>query len=136
VDDEKDILDLFTEYLSSNGFNTISFQNPKAALNYFYQNQSNCSIVITDYKMPQMSGIDFIKKIREKDTNSKIKTIVISAYMKDNLPYDKSYILTVDKILEKPVYLDRLKKVIQELISTINIQQKPKINKIKKCRIK
>jgi DNA-binding NtrC family response regulator len=123
VDDEKDILDLFTEYLSSNGFNTISFQNPLDALEYFYKNQSNCSLVITDYKMPQMSGIDLIK-IREKDTDCKIKTIIISAFIKDNLPYDKSYFLTVDKILEKPVYLDRLKKVIQELISTIDIQQK------------
>jgi len=133
VDDEKDILELFTEYLSSNGFNIISFQNPLDALEYFYKNQSNCSLVITDYKMPQMSGIDFIKKIREKDTNCKIKTIIISAFIKDNIPYDKSYTMTIDRILEKPVYLDRLKKVIQELISTINIQQKPKINKIKKC---
>jgi response regulator RpfG family c-di-GMP phosphodiesterase len=81
-------------------------------------------LVIADYKMPQISGIDFINKIREKDTDCKIKTIVISAYIKDNIPYDKSYVMTVDKILEKPVYLDRLKKVVQELISTINIQQK------------
>jgi len=124
VEDENDILDLFTEYLSSTGFNTISFQNPMEALNYFYQNQSNCSLVIADYKMPQMSGLELIKKITEKDTDCKIKTIVISAFLKDNLPYDKSYITTVDKILEKPVYLDRLKKVIQELISTIDIQQK------------
>jgi CheY-like chemotaxis protein len=124
VDDEKDILDLFSEYLSSNGFNTISFQNPMEALNYYYQNQSNCSLVITDYKMPQMSGLELIKKIREKDIDYKIKTIVISAFIKDNLPYDKSYFLTVDKILEKPVYLDRLKKVVQELISTIDIPQK------------
>ena len=124
VDDEKDILDLFSEYLSSNGFNTISFQNPLKALNYFYQNKSNCSLVITDYKMPQMSGLDFINKIREIDTNCKIKTIVISAFIKDNLPYDKSYITMIDKILEKPVYLDRLKNEIQELISTIDIQQK------------
>ena len=124
VDDEKDILDLFSEYLSSNGFNPISFQNPMEALNYYYQNQSNCSLVITDYKMPQMSGLELIKKIREKDIDYKIKTIVISAFIKDNLPYDKSYFLTVDKILEKPVYLDRLKKVVQELISTIDIPQK------------
>jgi CheY-like chemotaxis protein len=112
VDDEKDILDLFSEYLSSNGFNTISFQNPLEVLNYFYQNVSNCFMVIADYKMPQISGIDFIKKIREKDTNAdcKIKTIIISAYIKDSIPYDKSYITTVDRILEKPVYLDRLKK--------------------------
>ena len=117
VDDEKDILDLFSEYLLSNGFNIIPFQNPLDALEYFYQNINNCSLVITDYKMPQMSGIDFIKKIREKDTDYKIKTIIISAYLKDNIPYDKSYITTVDKILEKPVYLDRLKKEVQELLS-------------------
>jgi DNA-binding NtrC family response regulator len=123
VDDEKDILDLFSDYLSSNGLKIISFQNPIEALEYFYQNSSNCVMVIADYKMPQMSGIDFIKKIREKDTDCKIKTIIISAYIKDNLPYDKSYITIVDKILEKPVYLDRLKKVVQELIS-IDTQQK------------
>ena len=124
IDDEKDILDLFSEYLTSNGFNTISFDNPIKAVKYFYQNPNNCSLVITDYKMPQMSGIDLIKKIKEKDTNYKIKTIIISAFIKDNIPYDKSYITTVDKILEKPIYLDRLKNEVQELISTINIQQK------------
>ncbi|HYJ01238.1 MAG TPA: response regulator [Nitrososphaeraceae archaeon] len=124
VDDEKDILDLFSEYLTSNGFNTISFDNPIKAIKYFYQNPNNCSLVITDYKMPQMSGIDLIKKIKEKDTDYKIKTIIISAFIKDNLPYDKSYITMIDKILEKPVYLDRLKNEVQELISTIDIQQK------------
>ena len=126
VDDEKDILDLFSEYLTSNGFNTISFDNPVKAIKYFYQNPNNCSLVITDYKMPQMSGIDLIKKIKEKDTDYKIKTIIISAFIKDNLPYDKSYITMIDKILEKPVYLDRLKNEVQELISTIDIQQKPR----------
>ena len=129
VDDEKDILDLFNEYLSSNGYNVISFNNPIYALEYFYQNISNCSVVISDYKMPQMSGIDFIKKIREKEKNTayKIKTIIISAFIKDSLPYDKSYIKMVDRILEKPVYLDRLKKVVEELTS-INIHQKPDRN--------
>jgi DNA-binding NtrC family response regulator len=125
VDDEKDILDLFSEYLSFNGFNTISFQNPIEALDYFYQNINNCCLVIADYKMPQMSGIDFIKKIREKkNTDRKIKTIIISAFIKDSLPYDKSYVRLVDRILEKPVYLDRLKKEVEELTS-INIHQKP-----------
>jgi response regulator RpfG family c-di-GMP phosphodiesterase len=124
VDDEKDILDLFSEYLLSSGFNAISFQNSVNALEYFYQNPNNCSLVITDYKMPQMFGIDLIKMIKEKDTNYKIKIIVISAFITDNIPYDKSYITMIDKILEKPVYLDRLKNEVKELISTIDIQQK------------
>jgi DNA-binding NtrC family response regulator len=123
VDDEKDVLDLFSEYLTSNGFNTISFDNPVKALEYFYENTNNCSVVITDYRMPQMSGLDFINKIRKKDTDCKIKTIMISAYIKDNIPYDKSYTMTIDRILEKPVYLDRLKTEIQQLL-TIDIKKK------------
>lgn len=123
VDDEKDVLDLFSEYLKSNGYNIISFDNPVIALEYFYKNTNNCSVVITDYRMPQMSGLDFINKIREKDTDCKIKTIIISAYIKDNIPYDKSYLMKIDKILEKPVYLDRLKTEIQHLL-TIDIKKK------------
>ena len=123
VDDEKDVLALFDEYLTASRFNIISFDNPVKALEYFYENTNNCSLVITDYRMPQMSGLDFINKIREKDTNGKIKTIIISAYIKDNIPYDKSYIMKIDKILEKPVDLDRLKIEIQQLL-TIYIKEK------------
>ena len=60
VDDEKDVLALFDEYLTASGFNIISFDNPVKALEYFYENTNNCSVVITDYRMPQMSGVDFI----------------------------------------------------------------------------
>ena len=57
VDDEKDVLALFDEYLTASGFNIISFDNPVKALKYFYENTNNCSLVITDYRMPQMSGL-------------------------------------------------------------------------------
>jgi DNA-binding NtrC family response regulator len=73
VDDEKDVLALFDEYLIASGFNIISYDNPVKALEYFYENTNNCSVVITDYRIPQMSGLDFINKIREIDTNCKIK---------------------------------------------------------------
>ena len=124
VDDEKDILELFTEYLSSNGFNIVSFQNPKAALNYFYHNESNCSIVITDYKMPQMSGLDFLNKIREKDTDYKIKMILISAFIKSDLNVDNVLnSLKIDKIIEKPIRLDTLKHEVQKLVNPIPISK-------------
>jgi YesN/AraC family two-component response regulator len=75
-------------------------------------------MVITDYKMPHMSGLDFIRKIREKDIDCKIKTIIISAYTKTDIPYEISYIMKIDKILEKPVYLDSLKDEIKRLTTT------------------
>jgi CheY-like chemotaxis protein len=66
--------------------------------------------------MPQMSGFDLIKKIREKDSNSNIKTMIVSAYVKDELLKDNPYLQRIDKILEKPVTIDTLKHEISKLI--------------------
>ena len=117
VDDEKDILFLYREWLKSEGYKIVSFDNPVEALDYLNKNDniSNCSLVITDYKMPQMSGIDLIKKIREQDFNSNIKTMIISAYVKDTLLKVNSYTQRVDKILEKPVDVETLKNEITDL---------------------
>jgi response regulator RpfG family c-di-GMP phosphodiesterase len=117
VDDEKDVLDLFSEYLTSNSFNTVSFDNPVKALEYFYKNPNNCSLVITDYRMPQMLGLDFINKIREKDTDCKIKMILISAFMKSDLNIDnKLNLLKIDKVIEKPIHLENLKNEVKKLL--------------------
>jgi CheY-like chemotaxis protein len=64
---KKDILNLYYECLQSWGYQTVSFDNPKEALNYIDKNISDYpSLIITDYKMPEMNGIDFIKQIRQK----------------------------------------------------------------------
>ena len=118
VDDEKDILFLYNEWLKSDGYHIVSFDNPVEALNYLNKNDniSNCSLVIADYKMPQMSGLDFIKKIKEKDSNSNIKTMIVSAYVKDDLLQDNPYIKRIDKIIEKPVDVDTLRNEVTNLI--------------------
>jgi response regulator RpfG family c-di-GMP phosphodiesterase len=78
---------------------------------------ANCSLVITDYKMPQMSGIDFLKKIREKDTDYKIKMMLISAFMKSDLNFnDRLKNLKIDKVIEKPIRLENLKNEVKKLI--------------------
>ena len=79
-------------------------------MNYLNKDNDNknllatCSLVITDYKMPQMSGLDFLNKIREKDTDYKIKIIIISAFIKSDLNVnDILNSLKIDKIIEKPI---------------------------------
>ncbi|MDW3612403.1 MAG: response regulator [Nitrososphaeraceae archaeon] len=121
VDDENDILDLFCDCLQSSGYKITSFDNPLDALNYINKDDenilANCSLVITDYKMPQMSGLDFLKKIREKDTDYKIKMMLISAFMKSDLNVnDISKNLKIDKVIEKPIRLENLKNEVKKLI--------------------
>ena len=94
--------------MKSIGYTIISFVNPVEALDLFNKNFAECSLVITDYGMPQMSGIDLIKKIREKDQNYAKKIILISATIKGNILtdyYEELSNLKVNKILEKPIPL-------------------------------
>ena len=66
----------------------FSFDNPINALNYIdnENNISNHSLLIADYRMPQMNGLDFIQHIREiystsHNENSQLKIILISAFV-------------------------------------------------------
>jgi response regulator RpfG family c-di-GMP phosphodiesterase len=64
--------------------------------------------------MPQMSGLDFLNKIREKDTDYKI---LISTFIKSDLNIDnilKS--LKIDKIIEKPILLQNLIAEVKKLV--------------------
>jgi CheY-like chemotaxis protein len=119
VDDDKDIVYTFDIYLKSIGYSTVSFVNPVEALDYFNKNFTNCILVITDYGMPLMSGLDLIKKIRETDRNHRIKIIVISATVKnDIINYNDKFLnLEIDKFLEKPLSLEELKNEIKKLIN-------------------
>lgn len=118
VDDDKDTVFTFDIYLKSIGYTTVSFVNPVEALNYFNKNVTNCTLIITDYGMPQMSGFDLIKKIREEDQNYRIKIIVISATIKNNnINYNDKFLeFKVDKFLEKPLSLEKLKNEIKMLM--------------------
>ena len=118
VDDDKDTVFTFDIYLKSIGYTTVSFVNPVEALNYFNKNVTNCTLIITDYGMPQMSCFDLIKKIREEDQNYRIKIIVISATIKNNnINYNDKFLeFKVDKFLEKPLSLEKLKNEIKMLI--------------------
>lgn len=65
-----------------------------------------------------MSGIDLIKKIREIDTNLKIKMMLISAFIKSDLILNNNILnsLSIDKIIKKPIHLETLKDEVQKLV--------------------
>ena len=88
----------------------------KNASNYIDNNISNCSLIITNYKMLQMTGIDFIKQIKEKYSNSinnfKTKFMLVTAFTKSNFDrHNALNYINIDKIIEKPIRLEIFKEV-------------------------
>lgn len=129
VEDDKDLLSLYNEYLTLNDYQIKAFDNPNQAMKYVEDNLSNISIVITDYKMPYFTGIELIKKINNLQSDNKIKFILISAFLKDNLAYLDNNItsinynddsvseisLRIHKVLEKPISLEDLNQAVYNL---------------------
>ena len=114
VDDEEELANLFRTYLERSGFNSVSFTDPLSALDHFSQNRDKYSVVITDWKMPNLDGIHLAKKIREYNTT--VKILLMTAYVVDgavrkDLLQDA---LLVD-VIEKPFRLKDLKPRIEEL---------------------
>ncbi len=65
-------------------------------------------LIIADYNMPQMNGLDFIAQIREKGIGSRI--FLITAYSHPDL-IEEASLLEVDAYLLKPVPLWQLRQL-------------------------
>jgi DNA-binding NtrC family response regulator len=107
VDDDPDTLYLFKEILRIHGYNVIGFLDPIPAFEYIKVHHKEYSLVLTDYRMPSMSGCQFVKKIEELD--NRIRIIIITALHSVN----KS--LKVP-IIFKPITMNRLLDLIKDNI--------------------
>jgi two-component system response regulator HydG len=65
VDDEAGILDSLRILLKNNGFDVIAVQGGRAGLEALLERQPD--IVLSDIKMPKVSGIDILRAARERD---------------------------------------------------------------------
>lgn len=115
VDDELDIVNLFTELLKSKNYDVFSFTNPLKALEDYKKNYDQYGVVISDIRMPEMNGFDLVKNIKKVDPN--ISIILMSAY--DNIDYSKLNNITINAFIQKPIKItELLSKVEKYLIST------------------
>lgn len=111
VDDEIDIIGLFTEILTLNGINVRPFTNSEEALREFEQNHSYYKLVISDVRMSPMSGIEFIKKLREIDAN--IKVILMTAF---DMERSQLREIDTDEFFNKPIAMNNLVKIVKKYV--------------------
>ncbi len=62
VDDDRDILDLITMMLESEGYHVVSYTDGAAALRDF--RTSSPDLAILDIKMPRMGGVELLRRLR------------------------------------------------------------------------
>ncbi len=111
IDDEPGVVDMCSDFLGTN-YQVRSFHSAEEAIQAFDQDYQP-SVVITDIKMPGMTGLELAHKLNERHQN--VPIIVMSAFA------DKSHILQamdehVFGFVEKPFDPRSLRQKIDDAI--------------------
>ena len=105
IEDDKPSLKALEATLKMLGFDSEAFSDPEEAVTRF-QSGNDFDVVITDLRMPKLSGIEVLNKIRIMD--SVIPVIIITAH-RDHAQ------LNADLVFYKPVDINALVKYLKQL---------------------
>ena len=115
VDDDSDIAHVLKEGLQKNQFLVSAFTNPEAALKNFQSNSEDYCLVLSDIRMPGMSGIRLARRVKEINPNVKV-VLMTSFEIRDN-EFSKVFPSTqVDGFVQKPVGIKNLTNKILDTI--------------------
>ena len=124
VDDDPDIIMLFHEALKSiSGITIFTFTDPILALEHFQLYEYAYVLVFSDFKMPVLNGMDFLKIIKE--LNSFVRTILMTAFQIEDKVF-REYIKKkiINAFLQKPIGIHDLLKEVNTQLHSYEMQKK------------
>ena len=116
VDDDYDIVNLFKDLLENRNYEVTGFTNPLEALEHYKTNWNRYGLVISDMRMPGMTGFDLLKNIKKIDAT--ICFFLMSAY--DTIDFSELEGIKIDGFIQKPIRIKELLSTIEKHL--INIQ--------------
>lgn len=114
VDDEFHIVQVVSIKLRNNGFEVVTADNGADAYELACQNRLD--VIITDYQMPRMTGLELIQKLRENADTDNVPVIMLTARgfaIEDELKQQ----LKISACLSKPFSPREVLQTIEEVLS-------------------
>jgi CheY-like chemotaxis protein len=112
VDDEPMLLELASVILEPEGYQIQTFRDPELALQSFTKAKVRPALLITDYAMHSMNGMQLIEKFRQLEPNQKI--LLVSGTVGEEIFRDSAAM--PDKFLAKPYQAVELTNLVKELL--------------------
>ncbi|BAQ66863.1 response regulator transcription factor [Geminocystis sp. NIES-3709] len=81
VDDMKAELELLNQYLTQAGYEVVTANSGKEALDKVDNNKPD--IIVTDWMMPEMGGLDLCRQLRKNPDTASIPVIACTAKNRD-----------------------------------------------------
>lgn len=115
VEDDRGMREVLSDILTEEGFAITTAENGKLALEELAK--QNFDLILTDLKMPQMNGMEFLEYVEKNHPETKV--IVITAYG-GNDSYRQAKYLGAFEFLSKSIRAEELKKIINGVINRQN----------------
>lgn len=113
VDDEEDVLEMMHLLLEKLGYQVIAMANSTKALEVFQKTPKTFDLVITDQTMPQMTGMELIKKIRL--IRSDIPVILCTGF-NEKITEENTRHLGIGALVGKPVRIAKIAEKIRGVL--------------------
>ncbi|HXV87989.1 MAG TPA: response regulator [Nitrososphaeraceae archaeon] len=131
VDDEIDIVDLFRDALGTlDGITIFTFTDPVMALEHFKINKQKYVLVISDLRMPGLTGMELINEL--KKINQFVRTILMTAFaIEDDLFQEYAKKDLINGFLQKPIRLDHLREEVNSQLHNYEFQKRKSLIRVK-----
>jgi len=114
IDDNRFNIALIKAFAEEFGINLVTFLTAKEGLDYILNN--DVDLILLDYMMPEMNGLEFAKVVKEKKPY--IPIIMISAFDDYRLRAEAKKV-GIEDFLPKPVDLESFEKRVVERIKKL-----------------
>ena len=116
VDDEIHIVTVVAIKLRNNGYEVITADNGKDAFDVACQEQPD--IIVTDFQMPTMTGIEMVRKLRQNEGTKDIPVIMLTArgFAIEEIQREE---LRISELLSKPFSPKELLRSIEDTLYAV-----------------
>ena len=113
VDDEIHIVHVVAIKLRNNGYEVETANNGVEAYEYACRNRPD--IIVTDFQMPTMTGMELVEKLRQNEDTKNIPIIMLTA-RSFAIPKEKQEQLKISNCLSKPFSPRELLSNIEDIL--------------------
>ena len=118
ADDSKTARFLIRQYLEMAGFYQAEFievESGREALDHLKEN--SVDLVITDYKMPEMDGLDLLRRIKASPKLHDLPVLVITSFA-NQAKIDELLENGAFAVLQKPLSLAKLHDMVKPFLTS------------------
>ncbi|MGI9264495.1 MAG: response regulator, partial [Gammaproteobacteria bacterium] len=110
IDDEETVRNFLESALKVKGYTVLTASTGSEGIEIFVSQAQAVSLVLLDFNMPGMTGLQTFRKLRERDTA--LPVILMSGFTPDQLEHERDF-ESLAGFLQKPFRLDELYRRVQ-----------------------